>query len=54
MHVKTNCKYFKWKKSLLINGIKIDKNILMEPKCNLNKLEKTINCPDDCKWFEKR
>ena len=53
MHVKTNCKHFEWKKSLLVNGIKMDKNILMEPHCHLNKLNKLLNCPKDCKWFEK-
>ncbi len=53
MQVKTNCKHFTWKKSLLINMNKINQNILREPHCNLNKLRK-LNCPKDCKWFENR
>ena len=54
MHVKTNCKHFTWKKSLLIDMNKINQNILREPCCDLNKLIRFLNCPDDCKWFEKR
>ena len=54
MHVKINCKHFQWKKSLLVNGIKMDKNILIEPHCNYNKINKLQNCPKNCEWFEKR
>ena len=54
MHVKTNCKHFECKKSLLVDGIKTDMDILMEPHCYFNKLDKLINCPEDCEWFEKR
>ena len=54
MHVKTNCKHFEWEKSLLVDGIKMDKNILMEPHCHLNNLDKHLNCPKNCEWFEKR
>ncbi len=53
MHVKTNCKHFTWKKSLLIDMNRINQNILREPHCDLNKLSKH-SCPDDCKWCEKR
>ena len=52
MHAKTDCKHFVWKKGLLVDGIKMDKNILWEPHCHLNKLTKLLNCPKDCKWFE--
>ena len=54
MHVKTNCKHFTWTKSLLIDMNKINQNILREPCCDLNKLIRLLNCPDDCKWFENR
>ena len=53
MHVKTNCKHFTWKKSLLIDMNKINQNILRGSHCDLNKLSKR-SCPDDCEWFEKR
>ena len=52
MHVKTNCKHFTWKKSLLIEKNKINQNVLREPHCNLNKPSR-FNCLKDCKWFEK-
>jgi hypothetical protein len=53
MHVKTNCKNFKWKKSFLVDGIKMDKNILMKPHCYFNKFDKFLNCPNDCEFLEE-
>ena len=54
MHVKTNCKYFKWKKTQFINGVKINKNVLMEPDCELDKLNLFLSCPEDCELFKKK
>jgi len=51
MHVKTSCKHFTWKKSLLIDMNKINQNILREPHCDLNKLTKLLNCPKDCEYY---
>ena len=53
MHVKTNCKYFKWKKRLLVSMNKINQNLLKEPNCEQGKLTKFLSCPKDCAWFEK-
>ncbi|MFO7678301.1 MAG: hypothetical protein R6V50_07975 [Thermoplasmatota archaeon] len=53
MHVKTNCKHFTWKKSMLVDMNKINQNIIREPRCNLNLLIK-LNCPKDCKSYEKK
>ena len=54
MHVKTNCKHFTWQKLQLIDMNKINQNILRQPYCDLGKLTRFINCPEDCKWFENR
>ncbi|MDH7517652.1 MAG: hypothetical protein QHH19_04850 [Candidatus Thermoplasmatota archaeon] len=54
MHVKINCKHFTWEKSLFVDMNKINQNILREPHCDLDKLTSFLNCPQDCKWFEKR
>jgi len=54
MHVKTNCKHFTWKKIQLIDMNRINQNILTQPHCNLDKLNKLLSCPEDCKSFEKK
>lgn len=53
MHVKTKCKHFTWKKTLLIAEMnKVDQNMLMEPNCDLSKLIGFLNCPKNCEWYE--
>lgn len=54
MHVKTNCIHFSWKKIELVNMNKIDQNKLWEPYCELNKLTRSLNCPDNCKGYDKK
>lgn len=52
--LKTNCKHFTWKNILLVNMNKINQNMLKEPHCELDKLNKFLSCSTDCKWFEKK
>ncbi|UCD14461.1 MAG: hypothetical protein JSW60_03330 [Thermoplasmatales archaeon] len=54
MKVKTVCKHFTWQSGQLIDFNKIDQNVLKKPHCDLKKLDIFLNCPKDCKWFEKR
>ena len=53
MHVKAKCKHFTWKKSQFIDMDKVDQNILIEPNCDIDKLTRLLNCPENCRWFEK-
>ena len=53
MHVKKNCKNFSWEYNLLVSENKINQNKLKLPNCKINKLNKFLSCPDNCKWFEK-
>ena len=52
MHVKTNCKHFKWKKTLFVSMNKINQDTLYKQDCDLNKLNKFLNCPENCESFE--
>ena len=55
MHVKTDCKYFSWKKEIFVGSMnKADQRFLLKPVCSIGKLMKSGNCPENCKWFEAR
>ena len=54
MKINTKCTHFSWKNILIVNMNKIDQNIMKQPDCELQKLTKRRNCPDNCPWFEKK
>jgi len=55
MRVKTNCKHFSWKRELFIGSMnKVDQYFLLKPECDIGKLTKSGNCPENCDGFEPK